>query len=299
METKASYVLVGAFTMLILLVFAGLLIFSAKSGSDESSLRYVINFQGGVSGLSVGNDVRFNGIRVGQVSKVNISREDPSMVQVVISIAKETPVREDSEATLQFQGITGLSVVSITGGSVNSPILRSKNGTDLPEIKAGKSTLDHLMAEAPNLVVSANILMQRAAEVFSPENQENLRITLENLARLSGNLAEQSDNLAETLENLNKASKTIGSFLDSASSMVSDIKLAADKASAAFKAISQAVENANPGIESFVNAGFDELGRVIGEGERLLRSLEVLVRKIDNNPRVFFFGDNVPEYKAP
>ena len=64
----------------------------------------------------------------------------------------ETPVRTDSVATIESQGVTGVSYVGIDPGTPETPLLVAGPGQDVPEIPAGRSTLQSLTEDAPELV---------------------------------------------------------------------------------------------------------------------------------------------------
>lgn len=118
-----------------------------KTEVDREVARYNIYFSGSVAGLGVGGDVRFNGIKVGSVSQILIDRQDTSRVRVIAEVAGDTPIREDSEATLQLQGITGVSFVQITPGSREAAILPVVAGRDMskyPTIRSRTSTIEAL-----------------------------------------------------------------------------------------------------------------------------------------------------------
>src|SRR5579863_3142745 len=135
METRANYVMTGAFT---LAVVAGVFIFifwfhNAGSGGERASYRVV--FSGSVSGLRTGGSVLFNGIRVGEVSGLALNTQDPRKVTATISIDHAVPVRADTRVALAFQGLTGLAQVSLTGGAADAPALVADRGA-LPTLYA-------------------------------------------------------------------------------------------------------------------------------------------------------------------
>jgi hypothetical protein len=107
METRANYLLVGSF---VLIIFAGAILFIlwlAKFQFDQQFTRYDIEFEGSVSGLKVGSSVELNGIPVGEVINIGIDPRDVEKVAVTVEVPADTPIREDTIASMQIQGITG------------------------------------------------------------------------------------------------------------------------------------------------------------------------------------------------
>jgi phospholipid/cholesterol/gamma-HCH transport system substrate-binding protein len=108
METRANFVLIGAFTLFGILGSLGFFLWLAKVEVDRQYAYYDILFTD-VSGLGDAGDVRYNGLPVGQVVRLSLDRDDPGKVRVRIEIDAATPVKTDTIATLELQGVTGVS----------------------------------------------------------------------------------------------------------------------------------------------------------------------------------------------
>ena len=76
METRASYVVVGAFVFGLLAAVLGFVVWLGKLELDHQANAYRIGFSGTVTGLSVGSPVRYRGIPVGQVTGITLDAED-------------------------------------------------------------------------------------------------------------------------------------------------------------------------------------------------------------------------------
>ena len=214
MEIRANYVLIGVFS--IACVFAAFLfvLLLAKQQFDLEYSYYEILFDGDVSGLSVGAEVRYNGISVGEVRTIKLHPEDPGKVSVVIQVSADTPVREDSVAYLEAQLLTGVSIVQISGGSPESPALVAKPGQQYAVIQSGKSGLQELFTGAPDLIAKANILIERLADIVDTENRETITKTLKNVEVLTSAFANNSEELEAMLKNLSAASEDIASLVE-------------------------------------------------------------------------------------
>lgn len=116
METRANYVLIGAFALAGFLAMLAAFLWFANIRLDRQFAYYDIDFPS-VSGLSDASDVRFSGLPVGQVVDVRLSPERDGTVRVRIEIGADTPVRSDSVATIEAQGVTGVSYVGLSAGT--------------------------------------------------------------------------------------------------------------------------------------------------------------------------------------
>ena len=152
METRANYALIGAFTLAA--AFATFLFplywFSGPSqlGRQET---YQIVFTGAVSGLTRGSSVLFNGVKVGEVTHLGISEQDPSKVDVLVRIDSRTPVKTDTRARLETRGFTGVSDVLLVGGTHGAPPLTAQNDQKYPQIQAERSEFQNLLGNVQNL----------------------------------------------------------------------------------------------------------------------------------------------------
>lgn len=297
METKANYIIVGLVAIIAVLAFAGVLIFAANKAGKKDVTLYKVYFES-VSGLSVGNAVQFNGVRVGTVKEVTLSETDQSLVKVVLEVDSKLKMRQDWEATQQIQGITGQSLINISSRSSTSPLLQPKPGEDMPEIRSGKSTIEHLADQAPNLIASANKLLTDASLLVSPENVKNFSSILESTSRLTTTLAKHSEKLEQTIENLNEASLALHKLLDDADQLVNgDLRGASRAARKSFEQLDVLLGEAGPEMKRFSRTGLDEFTRLITDVRGLVRNLDQLTRKIDSNPRSLLMGEDLPEYQ--
>ena len=125
METRANYALIGAFT-LATIAAAFLFVYWFSGNQNPAGLKsYRVVFTSSVSGLSRGSSVLFNGLRVGEVTTIDLG-EDPSQVYAMIDVDRRTPVKTDTNARLEYQGLTGFAAVALSGGSADEPAARSE-----------------------------------------------------------------------------------------------------------------------------------------------------------------------------
>ncbi len=145
METRANYALIGAFTLAV--VAAAFMFVYWFSGQDRAGgrLGYRIVFQGSVTGMSRGSPVTFNGIRIGEVVDIALSPDDPRKVVARVDIDRNVPVRADTRARLEYQGLTGVAQVALVGGEAGAPPLVAPASGALPEIAADRSDFQDLM----------------------------------------------------------------------------------------------------------------------------------------------------------
>src|SRR5215469_14474832 len=116
METRAPFVIVGAFVLAAIVAVFGFVYWLNNAGGIGKRETYHIVFNGPVPGLLVGAAVLFNGIRVGEVTSLDLDADRPHDVHATIGVAERTPFRANTKVSLDFQGLTGVPVVALEGG---------------------------------------------------------------------------------------------------------------------------------------------------------------------------------------
>jgi len=208
MEIRARYVLMGLFTLAAIAAGFAFVYWLQTTGSAGNRTSYEVRFKSTVSGLLTGSAVLFNGIRVGEVTALHIVPEDPRLVDATISIAADTPVRTDTQVSLEFQGLTGYAVVTLTGGSPSAPALTAPAGQMLhldASDTAGQSTME-----------AARQTLGRLDKILA-DNQNDIHSMISNLASFSEALGRNSgkvDSVIAGLERMTGGGKASGTFYD-------------------------------------------------------------------------------------
>jgi len=183
METKANYVAVGVFVLVGLAGLVIALLWLAGSQYTEEFAYYRTYFSGSVSGLGKGTLVRYNGIQVGNVYKLEFDLNDPKRVIVTLQVNPDLRIHSDSVASIASEGLTGGSYVEIDGGSQSAPVLPRTMFGEYPVIRSKQSTLQQLEQSAPELVAKLNRIADRLNDVLSDKNRQSISQTLANLRR--------------------------------------------------------------------------------------------------------------------
>ena len=150
METRANYIAVGLFVLLVLTGALGFVYWLYSSGNTTQRTPIEILFHDPVTGLSVGSPVVFNGIRIGEVSQLGFVSADSPTVLARAQVDRNAPLKQDTKAELGVQGLTGVSYVSLSGGKPESPSLFA--GAEVPEITAQRSAIQDLLQGARSIL---------------------------------------------------------------------------------------------------------------------------------------------------
>ena len=168
MESDKHYFIEGLFIIGVSIAAAFAFVWLANAGHRDDVL-YRIHFTESVSGLSLGDPVKYRGVDVGTVKSMGIDGADPRRVQVDVKLHKDAPVKTDTRATLKLKGITGTVYIELDGGAPNTKLLVAQTPQgQIPEIASERSTLTTVLDQLPKVADQ----LPKVIEKFSAlENQ--------------------------------------------------------------------------------------------------------------------------------
>lgn len=207
MESRANYALVGLFTLAVLAAAFGFVYwFSSGAGGRKQEVRVI--FSGTVTGLGRGSSVLFNGLRVGEVTNIYLQPDDPRRIYGVISVDNTTPLRVDTRARIESQGLAGVVAIQLLGGDPNAAILQPQPGENLPTIVAEQSEFQDILQTVRTIAKRAEDMLG-SVEGLVKENAEPISNTVRNVERFSAALGENSDGVAKLMQSFGQIGETI------------------------------------------------------------------------------------------
>ena len=152
------------------------------AGGLSSGRFYQVVFRGSVNGLTNGAVVTFNGLRVGEVVSVGYVANDPGAVSSLIKVEGDVPVRADTVAKLESQGLGGASTIALIGGAPDAPDLKSENGNP-PKLIGESSSMANLLENVASLSSKAESAVTKADALIG-DNSAALGDAVKNLDRI-------------------------------------------------------------------------------------------------------------------
>lgn len=268
METRANYVLIGAFTLLAILGTLGFFVWLASVQIDRQYATYGILFDD-VTGLDPSGDVLFNGVSVGRVIALEIDRTDPSKVLTTVEINATTPVRGNTVAQLQSQGVTGVSYISLSGSGQDGAALEpSRDGLKI--IPSRRSTVQTLVEDAPDLIAEATRMLQQFQEITGSENQAHVTNILRNLDASSGQLDQALSDFSSITGTVSEATDQITLFTGRLDTIGASVQTTLETADAALVSVQGAFDNADR-VLATSTAAIDSAGGAFRQAEEIMR----------------------------
>lgn len=311
MEPRAHHVLIGLFTVIAVAAVSLFVLWLGKSPSAAEQRYYSVIFNEAVRGLSVGSAVQYSGIKVGDVVGLALDPRDPRKVLARIRVQDAVQIKQDTQARLSFTGITGNSIIELSGGSPDSRKLVAAEGED-PVIVATPSPIAKLLEQSDSTMADITELILRAKDVLSRENVQHVSKTVENIAQASGAIAGQSENFKVLVKELTAASKQASLALqratlmmDSTDALINDqgartldsVERTAASLAKTTATIDQLLLDNQDALGSGMR-GFNELGPALQELQKTMGSMNRIMRRLEDNPADYLTGrEKIQEFE--
>ncbi len=277
MEREANYGLIGGVTLVLLGAAFAFVLWLGQSQFASDFDEYRVVFDGPIRGLNEGSEVQFNGIPVGEITSIQLDPNNPNLVVTEIRVREDTPVRSDSKATTESEGITGGKHIQIGAGTPSKPLLKESSTDPRPTIEPEKSSMQSLMDGGGEVLGDASEVLGRVSRTLSDENIENIsaaiadvRATTEQL-RASRGMFEKAE---QTFARLDRAAGDIEGAAQSARAAIDgDGRDAFADVSAAAKDLKTGIAEARTVIQRLDSAASGLAGP---DGSGIAQTLESL-----------------------
>ncbi len=285
METRANYVLIGAFTIAVIAAALGFVLWfqGTHTANQRTPIRFV--FEGSASGLRNGASVNFNGIRVGEVTSVAL--DNPRRVVALAMVENSAPIRKDTLVGLEFQGLTGVSAISLRGGQENAP--------SVPVDDEGMRVLTANSENLQDVSEAVRATLRNVNKLVS-DNQEALKNSLTSVEAFAASLARNSERIDSILLKVDGVMAKADGVMVKTDNMMSGLSAITGKtggdlleAVKSFRELTDNLDKRSAGL--------------IADGRRTLSDISRAVINLDRNPTRLLFGPStstmVPESASP
>ncbi|MCL7751252.1 MlaD family protein [Guyparkeria hydrothermalis] len=312
MESKVNYSIVGLFVVLLL----GASLLTAwwlySGGSSRQYSPYLVYATDSVSGLNSDSRVYYHGVDVGYVDEIRIDRNNPDNIRIRLLIDQTVPIRADTSAQLQPQGVTGLSVLNLKGGSAEQDLPAAPDAC-CPVIPYEPSLFSKLEGGLNDTMVRLVAVSERIDRLLREENLAAIERTVTNLDQITGTLAEERETLRALMQNASRTAENTAELTESGERLLARAEGTMDSLDQAigrvsgtmdtFEQTADRVATAAEATVGFSQAGeraADEISRqTLPDMSLLIRDLRDLSRRLseftttlDDDPsRALFGGD--------
>jgi phospholipid/cholesterol/gamma-HCH transport system substrate-binding protein len=312
METRSNQVLVGT---VVLALLVGLLFFTVwiVGLNTEKRKCYDIYFSQGVGGLNRGSNISYNGVPVGQITRISLLPNRPEFVWVRIEVDQSTPVLEGTTAQIRGVGFTGVSEIQLAGAATGARPLTRVGPQGCPIIPSSAGGLGALLNSAPELLERIQRLTERLTELLNDRNQNAISDILENVDRTTAVLAARAPEIADTLSEAQVAARNAGIAADRVARLAEstdrlvqeDARPAAQDLRRSIASIERTTANidtlvndARPGVQNLTKSTLPEVNRLVRDLRDLTASLEGVSSRLEQGGVTGILGaPKLPDHK--
>lgn len=302
MEPRVHYVIVGIFVLLLGSAAVALSLWLAFGHSSFETRGYRVYMTDSVSGLFIDAPVKYRGVQVGRVRDMGLDPERLDRVQLTLDIDASVPIKEDTIATLTFQGVTGIASIDLSGGSRSSPELQAEPGERYPVIQAGPSLMTRLDTAVTELMENLNQAARDLHLLLASDSRVRVDRILENVDVLTTTLAERRQELDAGIESFAEFSHHAAA----AGAELPGLLERVDTTLASLEALAGDIGLASEDVQAQLQAGSDSLqvlgGRTLPEVDALLVEMRQLTagfqrlsERLEEDPRALLFGPRLDE----
>jgi phospholipid/cholesterol/gamma-HCH transport system substrate-binding protein len=264
MKARMSHLMIGSLTLaLIAGSFAAVLGYQ-KFAATKQRIPLRVIFEGSASGLRKGGSVNFGGIRVGEV--ISLTLDNPRRVVALAMIDNTTPVRKDTLAGLEFQGLTGVAALSLIGGSPEAP--------PVPLDQDGVPILTADPDATQDVETKIKAALRNVDKVIA-DNQASLKDTMLNLETFTAQLSANGEKIDHVVRRAETAVNAVDLGLAKTDDLLTSVG-AVD-----FGELLPGVKSIRELAESFNKKS----GVFMADGRRMLGDISASVNKKLGGPR--------------
>lgn len=302
METGSNYTLIGLFVVALASTVVVLSLWLIGDTGRGETATYLVYLEESVSGLEPNSRVRMQGVPVGYVQSITLDPVDPQQVRVRIELARGTPVRADTEATLRNEGLTGLMRLELTGGSPGAGPLTRREDESFPVIRYRPSLLASLEGGVDAGVAAIEVLSHQIQRSLTDENVDALTDSLHDLRGFAASLARNSGQMDQIM----RSTAAIGEAGEDLVRRLPTTLDRLDRTLAGFEElgvelrttnaeISDTVIAGRAGVETLTRHTLPEIDLLLRDIRRLSASFQHLSDDLGEQPTMLLFGRAQPQ----
>ncbi len=305
MENKSHALAAGVFVLIVSALVIALAVWLQRDNGEYH--QYEMTTRDGVSGLQPQAAVRYKGVAVGKVTHIGFDTQVSGNVLIRIAVDDDAPITPTTFATLGYQGVTGLSYVSLDDAGKPHPLL-TPGPSGLPRLPLNSSPFAQLSEQGPIILGQVQEVTKRVNQLLGEDNQKRFAEALTQIGAAAQGVNTLSQRLDRTIsDRLDPALAEFPALARDARGAVKSIQRAGDqvsnvagefgKTAQRLNAQDGPIERASKGVETLAQAAdrlnartLPTLERAADDTARAARQIARTASDVSNNPQGFIYG---------
>jgi phospholipid/cholesterol/gamma-HCH transport system substrate-binding protein len=298
MERDANYVAVGAFVLLVLAMGVLFVYWYSDSREQHDFHRYEVYFDGSVSGLAVGGQVRYLGVDVGRVVAIRLDRRAADRVQIIVDIDGSTPISNRTLAQLSLQGVTGLLFIDLFQSQQGAPperLMDQVASEQYPVIRSVRSNFDLFLSGLPKVAAQIGELATRGNKLLSNDNLAGVNRMVASLDRATAALPQAARDASELIAELRAATDASRALIAQINTTtaaagpdlvaaLARLRTSADNLASASEQLDGILKEDRGALHGFAQESLPQLDALLRDSREAARDISLLSKSLRENP---------------
>ncbi|MCW8408008.1 MCE family protein [Legionella sp. PATHC035] len=295
MESKTNYTIVGIFVLILLVGLVATMLWLSVGFNQKKYTTYTVFMHEAASGLTQDAPVKFNGVQVGYVKEIKLNQSDPRQVEILLDIEEDTPITTSTYATLNSQGITGVTYIGLSASTSDLTPIQKMPGEPFPVIPSKPSVFNQLDSILKKVSEDVGIVSSEAQRIFNEENAKHITHILTNIDHFSKDLERNGKNLNIFMDNLAKASRDLPHILDELKLGISKFDTMAESLSKAGNSVSKTMGSGRNTLDKISQEALPPAVILLRRLNAISANLEKVSSEMRQNPAVVIRGSKPPQ----
>lgn len=292
MKDKLNLTLVGLFVLVLGITLIAGVMWLGAGGPKAAYKLYLTYMTESVYGLSKDSAVTYRGVNVGLVRNIDLDPGNPERVRLLLEIRADTPIRENTIASLETQGLTGLVHVNLEGGTDTAPELQAKPGEEYPVIPSRVSLMGR-WDESVEIVLGN--LIEISDRINRLLDDRYLDKVLHELQATLSNSREVSERLRNLLEHVDRdVAVRLPSLVEQLQVSAASVEQMAEQITTTSKAVERVVRNSGGDLEQFSAQALPEASTLVVELRQAAENLRRFSEELERHPEILLRGAPEP-----
>lgn len=295
MEAKTNYTIVGVVVLILLVGLVATMLWLSVGFNQKKYTTYTVYMHEAATGLSQDAPVKYNGVQVGYVKEIKLNQNDPRQVEILLNIEEGTPVTTSTYATLNSQGITGITYIGLSASTSDLTPIPQMPDEPYPVIPSKPSVFNQLDSILKKVSEDIGVVSDEAKRIFNEKNAKHIRHILTNVDHFSKDLARNGKNLNILMDNLAKTSRDFPHMLEELRVGISKFNTMAESLSKAGSSVSKTMGTGKNAIDKISEEALPPAVILLRRLNTISANLEKVSSEMRQNPAVVIRGTKPPK----
>lgn len=292
MKEKLNFTLAGIFVLVLTFILIAAVLWLGAGGPRPEHKLYLTYMTESVYGLSHDSAVTYRGVDVGRVREIDLDPDNPERVRLLLEINANVLIQEDTVASLDVQGLTGLAHVNLEGAEGTAPLLQAKAGEEYPVIPNRTSLRAQWEKSVTKMLANLGDISERINRIvddrYLEEVVDELRLTLKNAREVSNRLQRILQHVDQDM--MAKMPSLVEQLEVTAVSVDQMAKQIANTG----RALEQIAVKSGGDVEQFTAQSLPEASAMMVELRQAAENLRRFSEELERHPEILLRGAPVP-----